>query len=272
MKWSERLTRASEALKSYKVNVVFSRYLVLLHAGWLANIVTEHLRDLAVDAIPSGDEVTTPRRSMHDQSPDSSVKQKRKRREPIRLATELTQEAVYQQYGNRAKRAKRAKRSNSSVSDDDLSYQNEEESTDEDLEDDEAEEASASDIFSPEHEELTMDDLALESITTKSLKAKYSKMSSQEQENWTPDEMNIRSLLSLSPDRVYTVEDLNNEEILDRGLRILFHARYGQRKQFMRVSPHITYDKLHKLVAGGIEAKLAVEEAQLKSCFDILHP
>ncbi|MCJ1268526.1 hypothetical protein MMC22_008414, partial [Lobaria immixta] len=49
------------------------------------------------------------------------------------------------------------------------------------------------------------------------------------QQQYSPADMNLCALLSLDPDKVYLVEDLEDEETLDRALRLLFLARYGQR-------------------------------------------
>ena len=63
--------------------------------------------------------------------------------------------------------AKRVKTANTSASDNDPSYQNEESSTtDKDFATEDESDDSSSDIFSGEREELTMEDLALGSITT----------------------------------------------------------------------------------------------------------
>ena len=51
-------------------------------------------------------------------------------------------------------------------------------------------------------------DIVLKTTTTKKLRQNYSKLASIEQEQYNQDEMNLRHLLSLSPTRIYTVEDL----------------------------------------------------------------
>ncbi|MCJ1424075.1 hypothetical protein MMC29_001962, partial [Sticta canariensis] len=61
-----------------------------------------------MDAITSVDEITTLHGSIDNQSPLGSARKKKKRKEPIRLATKLTQQAIYQQYGSGVKRAKMA--------------------------------------------------------------------------------------------------------------------------------------------------------------------
>ncbi|MCJ1428041.1 hypothetical protein MMC29_005948 [Sticta canariensis] len=119
---------------------------------------------------------------------------------------------------------------NPSAFDHDKLYQKDEISSDDDVDFEDKEDDVSLDIFSEENKKLTMNDFVLESITTKALKAKYTKIGSKKQENWTPNKMNIRLLLSLSPDRVYTVEDLDSKKVLNRALQILFYAQYKQRK------------------------------------------
>lgn len=68
--------------------------------------------------------------------------------------------------------------------------------------------------------------------------------------------MNLRALLRLDPQKLYTTENLEKEEILERALRILFHERNGQQTEYVRISPHITYDQLPKTMAETIATKL----------------
>lgn len=70
----------------------------------------------------------------------------------------------------------------------------------------------------------------VDSITMKTLKEQYGKLSSKQQEEWSPADMNLRALLTLDPTKVYGVKDLEDEMTLDRALRLLFAARYGQKK------------------------------------------
>ena len=60
----------------------------------------------------------------------------------------------------------------------------------------------------------------------------------------------------ISVGAIYTVDDLADKEILDRALRLLYRARFGQSKDYSRISPRIKYDKLHQNVVSSIEKKL----------------
>lgn len=48
------------------------------------------------------------------------------------------------------------------------------------------------------------DELKTLSITSKALKAQFSKLAMREQEQWSPEDYNLRALLKWEPDRVYT--------------------------------------------------------------------
>lgn len=96
------------------------------------------------------------------------------------------------------------------------------------------------------------------------MKAHYDTLGALEQELFSQDHMNLHALLSLSSDKIYTAADLEEEEVLERALRLLVHARNGQASQHVRMGPHITYDKLLREVTSTIAAKLEVEEVQLK--------
>lgn len=96
-------------------------------------------------------------------------------------------------------------------------------------------------------------------------------MSSNNQKNWCLKEINIYLLLNLLSEKIYTIKNFSKKEVLDRVLHILFHAQYSPQKWFIKIFPYITYEKLQKLVVKGIEAKLAIEKVQLKSCLEIFH-
>lgn len=46
----------------------------------------------------------------------------------------------------------------------------------------------------------------------------FNKLIRKEQENFDQDAMMLRQLLSLSPDRVYILDDLKDNEVYDRAL------------------------------------------------------
>jgi hypothetical protein len=106
--------------------------------------------------------------------------------------------------------------------------------------------------------------------TVQQLKRNFRRLEYADQEQFDQDEMNLRLILSLSPDRVYTMEDLNDKDVLDRALRLLFINRSGQENLSMRISPHIKYDKLPTSVAKAISLKLRVENRKIGSYFGLV--
>ena len=86
----------------------------------------------------------------------------------------------------------------------------------------------------------------------------YNKLPREDQESFDQAEVSIRALLGLDPDRVYTIEDLNDEEVHDRALRLLYRARFGQVNEYARISPHINYDQLDRTVSDHIKSKLSI--------------
>ena len=106
-------------------------------------------------------------------------------------------------------------------------------------------------------------EVLLESRTRRQMRQYYNNLTRKEQETWDQDEWNLRNLLTLSPDRVYTLEDLADEDIHDRALRLLYRARFGQSRDYARISPHINYTHLHKDVSASIKARTRVHEGEM---------
>ena len=83
--------------------------------------------------------------------------------------------------------------------------------------------------------------------------------------------MNLRQLLGLAPDQVYALADLENCDVLDRTLRLLYRARFGQVNQNIWISSHINYNKLSAAVSAVIKVKLHLEKAEVQRCIDMLN-
>ena len=107
-------------------------------------------------------------------------------------------------------------------------------------------------------------DVMDEPVTALRLRQNYAKLSMAEQEAFNQDEMNLKQHLSLDPDHVYTIEDLENPMHLARGLQLLFQARFGQARTDIRLSPFINYDKLPVELAKAIQEKMLLNKAELK--------
>lgn len=69
--------------------------------------------------------------------------------------------------------------------------------------------------------------------------------------------------MSLDPKRIYVLEDLDNEDIHDRALRLLYRARFGQDNEYTRISPHIRYDKLRKETIQQINKSIKMSDENI---------
>ena len=115
-------------------------------------------------------------------------------------------------------------------------------------------------------QELTQDEIGeilLHSRTQRQMREAFKRMSRKEQENFDQDTLVLRQLLSLPPDRVYTLNDLDDPDVHHRALRLLHRARFGQSKDYSRISPHVNYDMLHPKVVSGIKNKLRIQEDEI---------
>jgi hypothetical protein len=51
----------------------------------------------------------------------------------------------------------------------------------------------------------------------------------------------------------------------------IFVARFGQVNQHIRISPHVKYDRLSRLVMNIIQVKMKKEDAQLQKCLNMFN-
>ena len=116
-------------------------------------------------------------------------------------------------------------------------------------------------------EDVARDDsgdyLLLQSKSNRQIREYYNKLPRKDQESFDQDEISLRALLGLDPNRVYTIEDLDDEEVHDRALRLLYRARFGQVNEYARISPHINYDQLDRTISDHIKSKLSVAQLEL---------
>jgi hypothetical protein len=70
-------------------------------------------------------------------------------------------------------------------------------------------------------------------------------------EDYDQEKMNIEYLLRFDGHKVYQEVDLGDEKFLDRALRLLYRARFGQEAQNARISVHVKYSALPEKVRGG---------------------
>lgn len=77
--------------------------------------------------------------------------------------------------------------------------------------------------------------------------------------------MNLKMFLELDADRMYDIQNLEEPAVIERSLRLVFAARFGQTEtiDMLRASPYINYTCLSKNVMEEVGAKLATEEKDL---------
>ena len=166
----------------------------------------------------------------------------------------------------RTRKSKRAKRQYSGSEgdsegyNDDESYDPEEESEDEDYlhENDDDDDYDDSDEGSEELNDADIFD-SLFSTTFQKAKDAFKHMTAYEQEIYDQDELNIRMVLHLDPDYVYTHMDLEEPETLERALILLCQARFGADEPHLRISPHIKYDSFPPNILQAVKKQVALD-------------
>ena len=106
--------------------------------------------------------------------------------------------------------------------------------------------------------------------TFRQLKSLYWKLETDQLEMFNQDLLNLRLLLQLDPNRVYILEDLEDQDVLARALRLLYDSMFGIKKSDIRLSPHIVYDKLPASVADKMKERNVLAEEQLTQLADEL--
>lgn len=106
-------------------------------------------------------------------------------------------------------------------------------------------------------------------VQTRLLRAKMAAQDCAD-ELYTEEERNLRTLLSIDPDHTYTDEDLNNPDILRRGIRLLYKARLGQAAYAEGASIHIKYDQLHGDLLEQIKKRNQASENEVALMADRL--
>ncbi|KAI4188332.1 MAG: hypothetical protein L6R41_002206 [Letrouitia leprolyta] len=107
-------------------------------------------------------------------------------------------------------------------------------------------------------------DIRLLSRTTAEIRRTYSRLTKTEQEDFDQDTIALKQLLTMDPKKVYSIKDLETPDVLDRALRLLFRARFGQAQEYVRISPHIKYDKLSKETLKAIERNTKIQDEEVK--------
>ena len=84
-------------------------------------------------------------------------------------------------------------------------------------------------------------------------------------EIYTEEERQLRTLLQIPTDHIYTEEDLKEPEILRRAIKLCYRARLGQSTYSERVSIHIKYTQLHPDVVARFNALHDLTPSEMES-------
>jgi hypothetical protein len=114
------------------------------------------------------------------------------------------------------------------------------------------------------------DELLLKIVITKRFRIEYVKLTIAKQKRYNQKKLNLRYLLNFFFIKMYIVQNLKNEHILNWFLKLLFHKKYEQNRHFMKISFHIIYNMFFFDIASIIAAKLKMKEQKLKQCYALL--
>jgi hypothetical protein len=116
-------------------------------------------------------------------------------------------------------------------------------------------EDTGSDTEEDDHLDTTAEFSSIQPDALKQLQKIYKQHNQDIREAFHQEELNLRLLLSLRPDRVYTTIDLQEQHILDRALRLLFSRRVGSATHSVRLGPHIDYTLLPQKIIEKVSSK-----------------
>lgn len=77
--------------------------------------------------------------------------------------------------------------------------------------------------------------------TSWKLRNEFSPLTPREQEMYDQESLNRKQLLDLRPDKWYELADLDDDEVLDRALRLLYLSKFGREELQVRVGAHVNY-------------------------------
>ena len=104
-----------------------------------------------------------------------------------------------------------------------------------------------------------------ESSVYKQLRRRLMQLNPSEQEKIPQEEIQRCIYLSLDPSHVYSLHNLDESDILNRGLRLLLHQRVNIERERLRLTPHINYWALLTASVAVIDQKLKANAQDIKT-------
>jgi hypothetical protein len=78
--------------------------------------------------------------------------------------------------------------------------------------------------------------------------------------SYNQNNINKKTLLKFNPDKMYAREDFIDQTVLDRAIKLLFQARFGQEVHAWRISPYIKYNHLLTSVNAVIHQRIKADK------------
>lgn len=95
-------------------------------------------------------------------------------------------------------------------------------------------------------------------LTRGDMKRRYKSFTLQGKQEFDNATAYLQLLSRFDPDKIYTLEDLKDNEVLERGIRLLYRERYGMNRDFLRLGIHIKYDKISRTVFEKHQADMKI--------------
>jgi hypothetical protein len=117
----------------------------------------------------------------------------------------------------------------------------------------------------------TLSKILLKFKIIKKFRQEFFKLFKEKQKNFDQTLFNFRYLLTLDFEKVYIVEDLENERILNRVLRLLYLTKFEKQQIHIRISSHINYNKFSLFIINAIKVKQNIKKNQINESLILMN-
>lgn len=101
-------------------------------------------------------------------------------------------------------------------------------------------------------------------ISLKEVRKMYKRLSPDAKKSFRFDDWLVFQVLQLDAAKVYTLEDLEDPNTLERGLRLLYLRRLGRAQDLLLDSIHVNYDAVHGDLGLVAQETLALDDSQAR--------
>jgi hypothetical protein len=117
----------------------------------------------------------------------------------------------------------------------------------------------------------TLSKILLKFKIIKKFRQEFFKLFEKKQKNFDQKLFNFRHLLIFDSEKAYIVEDLKNERILNRVLRLLYLTRFERQQINIRINSHINYNKLFLFIINSIKVKQNIKKNQINELLILMN-